>query len=126
VEKKVLIVEDEYDIGSTMELVLEMENHEVRLCSNGEEALSILASEALPDLIISDLMMPIKDGYELLKEIRSNKRYENIPLILTSAAPLNDSKVDKDGFQGFVRKPFDLDNFLELVNKVLKAKYYDL
>lgn len=121
-EKKVLIVEDEYDIGSTMELVLEMENHEVRLCSNGDEALSILASEALPDLIISDLMMPIKDGYELLKEIRSNKRYENIPLILTSAAPLNEAKVDQNSFQGFVRKPFDLDNFLELVNKVMKGK----
>jgi CheY-like chemotaxis protein len=122
VEKKVLIVEDEFDIASTMELVLEMENHEVRLCSNGQEALSILASEALPDLIISDLMMPVMDGYELTKEIRSHKRYDSIPLILSSAAPLNMSKVDQKSYQGFIRKPFDLDNFLELVNKVMQPK----
>lgn len=119
-QKKVLIIEDEYDIASTMELILDMENHEVRLCSNGKEALDILNNESLPNLIISDIMMPVMDGYEFVTEMRKNKRYDNIPIILSSAAPLNKQKILESHYSGFIKKPFELDVFLQLVEKVLK------
>ncbi len=118
-QKKILIIEDEYDIASTMELSLEMDDHEVRLTSNGREALNVLENEALPHLIISDIMMPIMDGYEFTRELRENKRFSNIPLILTSAAQLNQSLVNKKDYQAFLKKPFDLENFLETVSKIV-------
>lgn len=114
-QKKILIVEDEYDISSTLTLVLEMEDFEVRHATNGSEALSILHSEALPDLIISDVMMPIMDGYGFVKELRANKRYDRIPLLLTSAGRLDDSKINPKQVQGFLRKPFDLNYLLDIV-----------
>jgi CheY-like chemotaxis protein len=120
VQKKILIVEDEYDIASTMTLVLEMENYEVRHCYNGLEALEILSSEALPDLIVSDVMMPLLDGYGFAHALRAVKRYDHIPLILTSAGRLDDKKLNPSFLQGFVRKPFDLYDFLEVVKNSLK------
>ena len=118
-QKKILIIEDEYDIASTMELALDMENYEVRLCSNGKEALTLLSMESLPNLVISDVMMPVMDGYNFTQEFRENPRYDKIPLVLTSAAPLDPEKLKKGDYQGFIRKPFDLDRFLELVEDIL-------
>lgn len=121
-DKKILIIEDEYDVASTMELALEMEGYEVRLCYNGVEALEVLASEALPALIISDMMMPIMDGYEFTKQLREESRYDNIPLILASAARINESKISKKAYKSFIRKPFELDDFLNTVETTLNKK----
>jgi two-component system, chemotaxis family, chemotaxis protein CheY len=115
VEKKILIIEDEYDVASTMELALEMENYEVRHCADAVEGLSILASESLPDLIISDIMMPRMDGYQFTKMLRTESRYNHIPLILASAGRIDKDKLDDKAYQGFIRKPFDLDYFLDVV-----------
>lgn len=118
--KKILIVEDEYDIGSTMELALEMEGYEVRLTSNGHEARDVLNSEALPALIICDIMMPLMDGYEFTRQLRAESRYQHIPLILSSAAQLHTTKLPENSYQGFLRKPFDLDEFTEMVKLTLQ------
>lgn len=121
-QKKILIVEDEYDIASTMTLILDMENYEVRHAANGLEAMDILKAEALPHLIISDVMMPLMDGYELTKTLRALKRYESIPILLTSAARLDNSKINPKLIHGFLRKPFELDNFLDIVKLALLDK----
>lgn len=117
---KILIVEDEFDVASTMELALEMEGYEIRLSFNGAEALEILANEALPALIISDIMMPIMDGYQFTNELRGDSRFQQIPLILTSAARIDESKLPKKSFEAFIKKPFDLDEFLQTVDRILK------
>jgi CheY-like chemotaxis protein len=122
VQKKILIVEDEYDIASTMTLVLEMENYEIRHCYNGIQALDILASEALPDMIISDIMMPLMDGYGFTKAVRDLKKYDKIPILLTSAAKLDEKRVNIKAIQGFIHKPFDLDTFIGIVEGVLLRK----
>lgn len=119
-QKKILVIDDEYDVASTMELALEMEDHEVRLSFHGKDALHILANEALPDLIISDVMMPVMDGYEFARELRSNKRFDHIPLILSSAANIDPSRLQGVPYQEFIRKPFDLSHFLDIVQKYIK------
>jgi CheY-like chemotaxis protein len=119
VQKKILVIEDEFDIASTIELALEMEDYDVRLSSNGKEALHILDSEALPDLIVSDVMMPVMDGYEFTKLLRNNPRYDKIPLLLTSAAKLDLKLIEKKNYQSFIRKPFDLHVFLDMIHQIL-------
>lgn len=117
--KKILVIEDEYDIASTVELALEMEGFEVRLCSNGHDGMMILDSEALPDLILSDIMMPIMNGYQFAKTLRLNKRLKHIPLILMSAARLDETMLEKGSTHGFIRKPFDLDYLIDVVTAAL-------
>lgn len=121
-EKKILIIEDEYDIASTMELALEMEGYEVRLSPDGRDGLKILSNEALPQLIICDIMMPIMDGYEFALKLREDSRYNHIPLILTSAAQLQKERLQENDIQNFLKKPFDLFHFLQLVDTTLKTK----
>lgn len=121
-EKKILIIEDEYDIASTMELALEMEGYEVRLSPDGRDGLKVLSNEALPQLIICDVMMPIMDGYEFARKLRSDSRYNHIPLILTSAAQLQKERLQENDIQNFLKKPFDLFHFLQLVDTTLNEK----
>ncbi len=121
-EKKILIIEDEYDIASTMELALEMEGYEVRLSPDGRDGLKILSNEALPHLIICDVMMPIMDGYEFASKLRDDSRYNHIPLILTSAAQLQKERLQENDIQNFLKKPFDLFHFLQLVDTTLNEK----
>lgn len=115
-QKKILVIEDESDIATTLELVLAMENLDVRLSFNGKEALDALESGYKPDLIVSDIMMPIMNGYEFIHEFRKDSRFKTIPIVLTSAAKLDESRLPQGSWQGFIKKPFDLDVLIKEVS----------
>jgi CheY-like chemotaxis protein len=117
--KLILIVEDEYDIASTLELAFSMEDYEVKIASGGHEALETLKIGPMPDIIISDIMMPIMNGYELIQKVRDIKRYDHIPILLMSAGRISPEKLDNVAYSGYIRKPFDLDEVLTLVAKHL-------
>jgi DNA-binding response OmpR family regulator len=80
---KILIAEDDQFIANAYRVKFEKEGFEVLITSDGEEAISSLESFA-PDLIILDLVMPKKDGFITLSEIKANPKYANIPVIVTS------------------------------------------
>jgi CheY-like chemotaxis protein len=87
----ILVVEDELDVATMIGTVLEDEGYEVILARHGREALDILAARR-PDLVLSDLMMPVMDGYALLAAMQANFEWQSIPLVLVSAgAPPPDS-----------------------------------
>ena len=113
--KSLLIVDDEYDIGSVLKLAFEMEDFEVQIAFNGEEALEILAGPKLPDVIITDAMMPIMNGYQLMKKLRTNQRTRSVPIILISAAPPNRELSQKGDWNYYFRKPFNLKQLIECV-----------
>jgi CheY-like chemotaxis protein len=81
----ILVVEDERALRKVMELVLQGEGYEVMTANNGREALAML-EQALPDLIISDYVMPEMDGAELVRRVRGNARLAGIPILLMSSA----------------------------------------
>ena len=106
--KLILVVDDEFDIASSLELVLEMEGFLVNIAYNGKEAMVLLNQGLRPDLIITDVMMPVMNGYELFKLMKADPELKKIPLILTSAAQLDERKLTSGEYSTFIRKPFDL------------------
>lgn len=83
IKKKILLAEDEQFLARTYKNKLEVENFEVISASDGEEAVAMIRSEK-PDLILLDLMMPIKSGFEVLQEIKGDESVKHIPIIVAS------------------------------------------
>lgn len=101
--KRVLIVDDDYDICEAVQLLLESQ-YEVAVAYNGEQALARLEKDAF-DAIVLDLMMPVMDGESLFAELR--RRGEPPPVIFASAAQHLPSRARKAGAAAFLQKPFD-------------------
>lgn len=106
-----LIVEDEFDLAECLMEVFLAAGYSVRMASDGKDALARL-EEQVPDLVVTDLMMPLLDGLELLQVIRSSPRLAHVPVVLMSAAR---PSLPSDPLMTFIGKPFDVDALLELV-----------
>jgi two-component system, OmpR family, alkaline phosphatase synthesis response regulator PhoP len=81
--KKILIVEDDKFLNNAYKIKFTKAGYEVKVATDGNEALKVM-SEFTPDIILLDLMMPIKDGFATLEEIRANPNWKNIPVIIAS------------------------------------------
>ena len=92
-KKLILIVEDEFELSSTLSMLLELHGFETLMASNGRQALDILANR-LPDLVLSDCMMPVMDGIALSRTLRTNPATAQIPIVLMSAAPQQHNLAD--------------------------------
>jgi CheY-like chemotaxis protein len=111
--KTVLIVEDEEALSYLLECVLREAGYRTSHAHNGAEALACMEA-ALPDLIVSDLMMPVMDGVELCEVMSRDDHYLHIPVIIMSA--LYDLKpADGCNYVARIHKPFDLDSVLTAV-----------
>ncbi|MDZ7626586.1 MAG: response regulator transcription factor [Ignavibacteriaceae bacterium] len=103
--KKILLVDDEVDILEFLKYNLEQDNFEVLVSSNGKDALKKISHN--PDLIVLDIMMPEMDGFELYQQIKSNKEYQDIPIIfLTAKSGETDEIKGLDlGASDYIQKP---------------------
>lgn len=125
-EKKkpiILIVEDEPALARILKANLSMQGFDIALAHSGEEALR-LVKELTPRLILLDVMLPDKDGYTVLKEIRQQeskkKRRSKVPVIMQSARGLpTEILCETEGISGFVHKPYKLDDLLAAVKGAL-------
>ncbi|HEV2826209.1 MAG TPA: diguanylate cyclase [Pyrinomonadaceae bacterium] len=111
---RVLVVDDDPDKSELLKVALGLEGYEVQTAANGREALSAIESFQ-PDLIVSDIMMPEVNGYELARRIRENPRTRYIPIILQSAARIEakDFRLGEEvGALGFITNTADLDLLL--------------
>jgi len=83
---------------------------------NGEVGLEI-ANQIFPDVILLDLSLPNKDGYEILKELRSNDNTKNIVVLAFTAMVVKDDieKIKLSGFDGLISKPINIQNFVDTV-----------
>jgi len=118
---QVLIVEDDKDILDFNTAYLEQNRFKVLKARNGKEALELL-EKTLPDLIISDMMMPELDGIGLLKAVKNNAQSDHIPVIILSAKAAPESRMEalKLGAQGYLAKPFLPEELLSLVSNQLE------
>ena len=110
---KVLIVDDSKIERMILKGLLQSEGHTVVECKNGEEALQT-AFTSLPDMIISDILMPVMDGYSFCRSIRSDSRTAHIPFFFYTATFIKDEDEAlalKMGADGFFRKPIESDEF---------------
>jgi signal transduction histidine kinase/ActR/RegA family two-component response regulator len=122
---KILMVEDDPDSRQVLQLVLEQSGANVKSVGSAKEALTTLTAlaEDLPDVIVSDLAMPVEDGYSLINQIRKLPETEGgkIPAIALSAfvAGENKERAYNSGFQKYHTKPFDPDGLIEDILHVL-------
>jgi DNA-binding NtrC family response regulator len=118
---KILIVDDDENILKLLTKWLELETHEVVPAINGQQAMDIMESEDF-DLVVTDIVMPEKEGIELIVNVR--RRNEQIPIIAMSGAGQNRdaylSNAKKLGASRVLTKPIDRDFFIGTVNEVLK------
>ncbi len=115
----ILIVEDENSLRRLMSYRLGKEFN-VRAASNGEEALEEVKKQ-IPDLIISDIMMPKMDGYALHAALQSNQETQAIPFVFLTAKAdrLSRTKGAESGADLYITKPFDIETLFQQVHKLL-------
>ena len=119
--QKILLVDDTAELLENVGDCLSLVGYEVLLARNMREGLSIL-DDTIPDLIITDLMMGERSGFELIKEIKSHAAWKKIPLIIFSAKPLQEYKAEALalGVTTFIQKPSTLDELYVAIEKILK------
>ena len=118
--KSVLIVDDEPNIVLSLEFLMNKEGYEVRSAANGEEAMAKIAVK-IPDLILLDVMMPRKDGYEMCQELRANPAWQGIKIIMLTAKG-RDVEREKGlalGADDYITKPFATREVVEKVKSLL-------
>ena len=115
--KQVLIVDDEYDTRAVLEIILSAEGYETCSASHGLEALKMIEQSA-PDLVLTDVMMPVMDGIELCAVLRTRQRTRDIPLVLITASH---NVPNRQIWDGYVPKPIDIPNLVRTVEALLPA-----
>jgi len=120
VKKRLLVVEDDARLLEAIAACLEQENYEVMTARNGGDAL-VRVAETIPDLIVSDVMMPRGDGYSLVKNLRSNPRTDLIPIVFLTAKDGRANRLNgiRAGVDAYLTKPFEPEELVATIKNIL-------
>ena len=122
--KSILVIEDNHAILDVITLVLQSEAYKVSGLNKSASMMSHIESFK-PDLMILDIMLPDGDGRDLLTTIRTNKKTENIPVLMISAKyTAQNVQHGEHKPNGFLAKPFDIDDLLDKIEGILAGKVY--
>lgn len=118
--KDILLVEDTLHLGEEIADMLQREGYQVTLVQNAVHALKILNVSRM-DLIITDLLMPVMDGFELIEVVRSTTSLRSIPIIVLSAKELHADKMGSGeiGADAFIQKPCKAHELTSTINHLL-------
>jgi two-component system response regulator CpxR len=117
--KKVLLVEDDFDVRDLLQDFLEAKGFDVIPAGTGKQALDFLMLDggSPPDIVILDLMMPLVTGWQVLERMRSHPQLAHVPVVVLTAAT-----ADKpSGASALVRKPFHPDALVETMRPYLES-----
>ena len=116
--KKVLIVEDDANIAELLHLYLEREGYEIQIAPDGGKAVELFRS-FLPDLVLLDIMLPVMDGWSVLKKIREG---DKTPVIMLTAKGATEDKVSglEQGADDYIVKPFEMKEVLARIHAVMR------
>ena len=118
----VLIVDDNADIRAYLRTILQ-DKYQISEAADGKQGLA-LANEIVPDLIVSDVMMPVMNGLEFCQRIKSGTATSHIPVILLTARALNHHQIEgfESGADAYITKPFSSELLLVRINNLLKSR----
>lgn len=126
-QKFILVVDDDPDLVESVAMKLESEQYRVEKAYDGVEALEKIKAEK-PALLVLDVMMPRKNGYELCDELKKDPQYKDIIVVLLTAVAdsvTSTSYTHMDGkttlADDFIPKPIDLDKLLEIIKDNMEA-----
>lgn len=117
---KILVVDDEPNIVLSLEFLMKQAGFAVRTASDGEAALAAIAAET-PDMVLLDVMMPRKNGYEVCQAIRDNPNWKNVRIIMLTA---KGREIEREkglalGADDYITKPFSTQEVVERVHELL-------
>ena len=121
----ILLIEDNEDVAAYVEMILSPK-YDVYISTNGKKGVE-KAIEIIPDIIISDVMMPVMDGYEVCHHLKQDSRTSHIPIIMLTAKATTEDRIDglSQGADAYLVKPFNkqellltLDNMLDLIQNL--------
>jgi DNA-binding response OmpR family regulator len=118
--KKVLIADDEPNIVTALEFLLERNGYEVYIARNGDAALK-LVEQHRPDLVLLDVMMPVKSGFEVCQRMRERADWRDIKIIMLTAKG-RDVEISKGlsiGADSYITKPFSTQELVAKINGLL-------
>src|SRR5450759_1924252 len=119
--KKILLADDSITIQKVVELTFSDGDYEVVAVNNGAKAIQKL-SEMRPDIILSDIIMPEKNGYEVCEFVKSRPEFRTIPVILLTGTfePFDPDRADKAGCDAVVTKPFESQSLIHKVEELIE------
>ena len=119
---KVLIADDEPNIVTSLEFLMRRKGHEVRVAGDGEQALATVA-EWRPDVVLLDVMMPRKNGYEVCQELRSSPEWRGIKVMMLTAKgrEVEMAKGMALGADEYVTKPFSSRELVDRVEQLVQG-----
>ena len=121
--QKILIVDDEPNIVISLEFLMQQAGYEVAIARDGEQALLQMAAFQ-PDLVLLDIMLPLRDGFEVCQKIRENGDWNRVKVVMLSAKgrELEVSKGLALGADAYVTKPFSTRELMAQVQLLLAPK----
>ncbi len=120
VSQRVLVVEDEPNIVESLSFLMKQEGFDVKIAQDGTTALRIVESD-VPDLVVLDVMLPRRDGYDVCKAIRANRKLDDVRIMMLSAKgrELDRRKGLELGADDYITKPFSTRDLVDRVRALL-------
>lgn len=120
---KVLIVDDEPNIVISLEFLMQQSGYEVAIARDGEQALAQMASFQ-PDLVLLDVMLPLRNGFEVCQKIRENSLWNRVKVVMLSAKgrEIEVSKGLALGADAYITKPFSTKDLIAQVQRLLSDR----
>ena len=120
--RKVLIVDDEPNIVTALEFLLRRSGYDVRLATNGAEALEQVDSYR-PDVVLLDVMMPVKSGYEVCQKLRERPELSQVKIVMLSAKG-SEAEINKGlslGADLYITKPFSTQDLVATIDRLFQS-----
>lgn len=120
---RILLVDDEPGLREAVQAYLEDSGFEVETASNATEGWGKL-QVSMPDVLISDVMMPQVDGYQFLKQVREDARYQALPVVFLTARGMTSDRIQgyNAGVDAYLPKPFDPEELVAIVTNLIERK----
>jgi len=127
-QARVLIADDDPDVRESLKLILEGTSHKLIFAANGEEVMEKV-NEQIPDLLVLDLLMPKKDGFEVIKELKKEPKYSKIPILILTSVKKEASERRYEletglslGVDDYIEKPINPQDFIHRIEKILNRQ----
>lgn len=114
----ILLLEDNPDMQQVLVTILEMHGHHVMTGSHGEDGLKRLETFT-PEVIISDLQMPVMDGFAFIEQLKNSDHLARIPVVFISGNPRDQEGAMRSGAYAFLSKPFKIEEFNAVLGRLI-------
>lgn len=117
--KTILVVDDELASAEVLSLILEEEGYRTFCAANGQQGLARVR-DLRPHLVVLDFMMPVMNGAEMGRALRADAHTQHIKIVMNSSLPEASVREHFDGYDAFLRKPYNVDVALKLIADLLR------